>query len=72
MLQDKDRIFTNLYGLHDFRLAGARQRGDCDNTNKFASSLLYLKFTSTFIHSFFPTLRDRTPKASYLEIFLIQ
>ena len=34
MLQDQDRIFTNLYGLHDFRLAGARQRGDWDNTKK--------------------------------------
>ena len=34
MLEDKDRIFTNLYGLHDFRLAGARQRGDWNNTKK--------------------------------------
>ncbi len=34
MLEDKDRIFTNLYGLHDFRLAGACQRGDWDNTKK--------------------------------------
>ena len=32
MLQDKDRIFTNLYGLHDFGLAGAQMRGDWDNT----------------------------------------
>ena len=32
MLQDKDRIFTNLYGLHDWGLAGARRRGDWDNT----------------------------------------
>src|SRR5208283_2253432 len=32
MLADKDRIFTNLYGLHDWRLAGARARGDWDNT----------------------------------------
>ena len=24
MLDDKDRIFTNLYGFHDWRLAGAR------------------------------------------------
>jgi NADH-quinone oxidoreductase subunit F len=32
MLQDKDRIFTNLYGQHDWRLAGARARGDWDNT----------------------------------------
>ena len=27
MLQDKDRIFTNLYGADDWRLAGARRRG---------------------------------------------
>ncbi|MEQ8387707.1 MAG: NADH-quinone oxidoreductase subunit NuoF [Alphaproteobacteria bacterium] len=27
MLQDKDRIFTNLYGQDDWRLAGAQRRG---------------------------------------------
>jgi NADH-quinone oxidoreductase subunit F len=32
MLQDKDRIFTNLYGIDDWGLAGARRRGDWDNT----------------------------------------
>lgn len=32
MLQDKDRIFTNLYGQLDFGLEGARRRGDWDNT----------------------------------------
>ena len=32
MLNDKDRIFTNLYGLHDWRLEGARARGDWDGT----------------------------------------
>ena len=32
MLADKDRIFTNLYGLHDWRLEGARKRGAWDNT----------------------------------------
>ena len=32
MLQDKDRIYTNLYGQHDWRLAGARSRGDWDNS----------------------------------------
>ncbi|MCA7120175.1 MAG: NADH-quinone oxidoreductase subunit NuoF [Acidibrevibacterium sp.] len=32
MLSDKDRIFTNLYGAHDWRLAGARARGDWDGT----------------------------------------
>ena len=32
MLKDSDRIFTNLYGLHDWGLEGARQRGDWDGT----------------------------------------
>ncbi len=32
MLRDQDRIFTNLYGFHDWRLAGARARGDWDGT----------------------------------------
>jgi NADH-quinone oxidoreductase subunit F len=27
MLADKDRIFTNLYGLHDWGLEGAKRRG---------------------------------------------
>src|ERR1051325_2759235 len=27
ILEDKDRIFTNLYGFHDCGLAGAKQRG---------------------------------------------
>jgi len=32
MLSDKDRIFTNLYGQQDFRLAAARARGDWNGT----------------------------------------
>ena len=32
MLEDKDRIFTNLYGLHDWGLDGARSRGAWDGT----------------------------------------
>jgi NADH-quinone oxidoreductase subunit F len=32
MLADRDRIFTNLYGDGDWRLAGARGRGDWDGT----------------------------------------
>ena len=31
-MEDKDRIFTNLYGLHDPMLKGARARGDWDGT----------------------------------------
>ena len=34
MLADKDRIFTNLYGRHDWRLKGARARGDWDGTKE--------------------------------------
>jgi NADH-quinone oxidoreductase subunit F len=32
MLADRDRIFTNLYGEDDWRLDGARRRGDWDDT----------------------------------------
>ncbi|HEY8615876.1 NADH-quinone oxidoreductase subunit NuoF [Phenylobacterium sp.] len=32
LLQDKDRIFTNLYGLHDWGLEGAKKRGCWNGT----------------------------------------
>lgn len=32
MLDDKDRIFTNLYGMHERTLAGAKARGHWDGT----------------------------------------
>ncbi|MGH7069202.1 MAG: NADH-quinone oxidoreductase subunit NuoF [Acetobacteraceae bacterium] len=32
MLADRDRIFTNLYGIEDWHLPGARARGDWDGT----------------------------------------
>ena len=32
MLRDEDRIFTNLYGMHDRTLAGAKARGHWDGT----------------------------------------
>ncbi len=34
MLKDQDRIFTNLYGMHDRSLAGAKRRGHFDGTDK--------------------------------------
>jgi len=37
MLKDQDRIFTNLYGIHDWRLQGARARGDWDGTKEILS-----------------------------------
>ncbi|ODT75508.1 MAG: NADH-quinone oxidoreductase subunit F [Pelagibacterium sp. SCN 64-44] len=38
MLADKDRIFTNLYGRHDWGLEGARQRGAWVGTKEFIES----------------------------------
>jgi len=35
MLSDKDRIFKNLYGQHDWRLQGARERGAWSGTKSF-------------------------------------
>ena len=32
MLHDRDRIFTNIYGIHDTGVKGAMSRGDWDNT----------------------------------------
>ncbi len=32
MLEDKDRIFTNLYGFEPWQLKSAKKRGDWDNT----------------------------------------
>ncbi|KAF9979494.1 NADH dehydrogenase flavoprotein subunit 1, partial [Modicella reniformis] len=33
-LSDEDRIFTNIYGFHDFKLKGAQQRGDWYKTKE--------------------------------------
>src|SRR5690606_15788399 len=38
MLADKDRIFTNLYGQHDWTLEGARARGAWHGTKEFIES----------------------------------
>jgi len=38
VLADKDRIFTNLYGQHDWTLAGARERGAWVGTKEFIDS----------------------------------
>jgi NADH-quinone oxidoreductase subunit F len=38
MLADKDRIFTNLYGQHDWTLEGARARGAWQGTKDFIDS----------------------------------
>ncbi len=35
MLADKDRIFTNIYGFHDWGLEGAKKRGCWSGTKSF-------------------------------------
>ena len=37
MLQDKDRIFTNIYGQFDKSLKGAMARGHWDGTKRASS-----------------------------------
>ena len=37
MLADKDRIFTNLYGFEDWKLEGAKARGDWNATKRLLS-----------------------------------
>jgi len=37
MLSDKDRIFTNLYGVHEWNLEAAMKRGDWDGTGEILS-----------------------------------
>ena len=37
MLDDKDRIFTNIYGFQDWGLEGAQKRGDWDDTKGLMS-----------------------------------
>jgi len=38
MLADKDRIFTNLYGLHDWGLDGAMERGSWRHTGDYVAN----------------------------------
>ena len=37
ILEDKDRIFTNLYGFHDWGLEGAKSRGAWNATGDILS-----------------------------------
>ena len=39
MLKDQDRIFTNLYGMHDRSLAGAKKRGQWNGTAGFLAQM---------------------------------
>lgn len=50
-LADEDRIFTNLYGRHDWRLKGAMKRGDWYKTKEIltkGSDWIISKFISIY------------------------
>lgn len=57
-LADSDRIFTNLYGRHDWRLKGALKRGDWYKTKE-----ILLKGTDWIISKYllFGTISGRCP-----------
>lgn len=42
-MADQDRIFTNLYGMHDFKLKGAESRGDWYKTKEILVKVLKVK-----------------------------
>ena len=48
MLSDKDRIFTNLYGLHDWGLKGALARGQWDGTKEMIDKVTHLNAMREF------------------------
>ena len=43
-LKDEDRIFTNLYGRRDWRLKGAKKRGDWYKTKEIILKGFFIKF----------------------------
>src|ERR687889_716394 len=49
MLDDKDRIFTNLYGFQDWGLKAARARGDWDDTAALMARAGYIYIRGEFI-----------------------
>jgi hypothetical protein len=51
MLDDKDRIFKNLYGLHDWRLKGARARGAWDNTSAILQKCWFSDRPQMVVHA---------------------
>lgn len=57
-LADQDRIFTNLYGRHDWRLKGALKRGDWYKTKEICLKGADWIISKTFCALFFHTAPD--------------
>ena len=60
MLADRDRVFTNLYGEHDWHLEGARRRGDWDGTREVIQNEIHIT------HNFWPVDMDGDGKEEIL------
>ena len=56
MLKDQDRIFTNLYGMHDRSLKGAMQRGHWNGTAEILNARPTSKNTSPTISPMFAVM----------------
>lgn len=63
-LADQDRIFTNLYGRHDWRLKGALKRGDWYKTKQIVS-----KGSDWIISEFLITLIAENPNFENTKFF---
>ena len=68
MLHDKDRIFTNLYGFHDWRLPAARARGCWDNTKAILEKLKKEGIVPTIDYQFVTTQNGK--KVRIHEVYL--
>ena len=51
-LKDEDRIFTNLYGRHDWRLSGAMKRGDWYKTKDILLKGVDWILSKSFLYQF--------------------
>lgn len=79
-LADQDRVFTNLYGRHDWRLKGALKRGDWYKTKEIVqkgADWIISELNSTTvvpietlnhltIKIFFPQMKSRLP--AYVDV----
>ncbi len=73
MLRDEDRIFTNLYGQQDFRLAAAQKRGVWSEMKTIAAlgherrSLPSLLMVHADLAAALEAFRSAPPVADYLD-----
>ena len=64
MLEEKDKIFTNLYGQQDWRLKHARARGDWTQTGEFIQQKSHPSIQDGFFVIWLPG-HPQNPNFSY-------